>query len=50
MSSEAASFEDNTTRDRSMNDRGYADDVAPVPMSHVSDRMAGEVVSLDCER
>jgi cell division protein FtsZ len=42
MSSEPASFEDNTT-----NDRSYADDVVPVPMSHVSDRMAGEVVSLD---
>jgi len=41
MSSEPGSFEDST------NDRGYADDVAPVPVSHVSDRMAGEVISLD---
>jgi cell division protein FtsZ len=41
MSSEPAPFEDTT------NDRAYADDVAPVPMSHVSDRMAGEVISLD---
>ena len=42
MSSEPAAFENNAT-----NDRGYADDVVPVPMAHVSDRMAGEVVSLD---
>jgi cell division protein FtsZ len=41
MSSEPGSFEDST------NDRGYADDIAPVPVSHVSDRMAGEVISLD---
>ena len=32
------------------NDRDYADDVAPVPMAHVSDRMAGEVISLDTMR
>jgi hypothetical protein len=42
MSSEPTTFDD-TTR----NDRNYADDVVPVPMSHASDRMAGEVVSLD---
>jgi cell division protein FtsZ len=42
MSSEPTTFDD-TAR----NDRDYADDVVPVPMSHASDRMAGEVVSLD---
>jgi cell division protein FtsZ len=42
MSSEPSSFEDGVA-----NGRDYADDVAPVPMSHASDRMAGEVVSLD---
>jgi cell division protein FtsZ len=29
------------------NDRDYTDDVAPVAMAHASDRMAGEVISLD---
>jgi cell division protein FtsZ len=42
MSSEPA-FEDSATNT-------YADDVAPVPLAHVSDRMAGEVVSLDSMR
>ena len=32
------------------NDRDYADDVVPAPMAHVSDRMAGEVISLDTMR
>jgi cell division protein FtsZ len=50
MSSEPTAFEDDTTNDRVMNDRAYADDIAPVPMAHVSDRMAGEVVSLDTMR
>jgi len=31
-------------------DRGYADDVAPVPASHASDRLGGEVISLDTMR
>jgi cell division protein FtsZ len=31
-------------------DRGYADDVIPVPLAHASDRMAGEVISLDSMR
>jgi len=47
MSSESASFDDPATNDRSMNDRDYADDIAPVPISHASDRMSGEVISLD---
>src|SRR5450432_2228740 len=38
MSSESASFDDPATNDRSMNDRDYADDIAPVPISHASDR------------
>jgi hypothetical protein len=42
MSSESPTFDDTAT-----NDRDYADDVAPVPISHASDRMAGEVISLD---
>jgi cell division protein FtsZ len=42
MSSGPTTFDDTAT-----NDRDYADDVVPVPMSHVSDHMAGEVVSLD---
>jgi cell division protein FtsZ len=45
MSSEPTPFDDSAT-----NDRDYADDVAPVPMSHASDRMAGEVVSLETMR
>jgi len=47
MSSEVAPFHDSSTQDRSMDDRNYADDVAPMPISHASDRMSGEVISLD---
>jgi cell division protein FtsZ len=37
--------------ERSMtDDRTYADDVAPVPMAHASDRLAGDVISLDTMR
>ena len=32
-----------------MDDRGYADDIAPMPIAHASDRVA-EVVSLDSMR
>jgi cell division protein FtsZ len=42
MSSDSPSFDDTA-----MNDRDYADDVARVPISHASDRMSGEVISLD---
>jgi cell division protein FtsZ len=45
MSSQSPAFDDSAS-----NGHAYADDVAPVPMSHVSDRMAGEVVSLDAMR
>ena len=31
-------------------DRGYGDDVVAVPLAHASDRMAGEVISLDSMR
>ena len=31
-------------------DRAYVDDVAPAPMSHASDHLAGEVISLDTMR
>ncbi len=31
-------------------ERGYVDDVVPVPLAHVPDRMAGEVISLDSMR
>ncbi len=33
-----------------MDDRSYADDVTPMPMSHTSDRMADDVLSLDSMR
>jgi cell division protein FtsZ len=45
MSSEPAHFEEHGA-----DDRGYAADVAPMPMAHGSDRMAGEVISLDTMR
>src|SRR5260221_2765153 len=53
MSSEVTSFDDSATNDRAMNDgftndRDYADDSAPVPISHATGRMSGEVNSLDC--
>ena len=28
-------------------DRAYVDDIAPAPVSHASDHVAGEVISLD---
>jgi len=46
MSPEPARFE-NRVADYAADDRGYADEIAPRPMAHVSDRMAGEVISLD---
>jgi cell division protein FtsZ len=36
--------------DSMTDDRAYADDVAPVPTSHASDRLGGEVISLDTMR
>jgi cell division protein FtsZ len=33
-----------------VNDRVYVDDMAPVPLAHASDHLAGEVVSLDSMR
>ena len=37
--------------DRGMtDDRAYVDDVAPVPAAHASDRLAGDVISLDSMR
>jgi len=37
--------------DNSMSDdRSYADDAAPVPMTHPPDRLAGDVISLDTMR
>lgn len=36
--------------DSMTDDRAYADDVAPAPTSHASDRLAGEVISLDTMR
>ena len=37
--------------ERSMaDDRAYVDDVAPAPMMHASDHLAGEVISLDSMR
>jgi hypothetical protein len=42
MSPEPTTFDDTVT-----NERSYVDDIAPVPLSHVSDRMAGEVISLE---
>ncbi len=33
-----------------MDDRSYADDVTPIPMSHTSDRIADDVISLDSMR
>ncbi len=50
MSSEPAPFDDGPSNDRAMNDHTYADDVAPMPLAHVSDRMSGEVVSLETMR
>ncbi len=47
MSSEVESFDDSAAQDHSINDRDYADDVAPMPIAHNSDRMSGEVISLD---
>ena len=45
MSSEPAKFEDGDVEER-----GYSAAAAPVPMAHVADRMAGEVISLDTMR
>ena len=42
---EPASFERNLS-----DDRAYVDDVAPVPIMHASDHVAGEVISLDTMR
>jgi len=47
MSSEVESFDDSPTNDRSTDHRDYAEDIAPLPVSHTSDRMSGEVISLD---
>jgi cell division protein FtsZ len=33
-----------------MTDRAFVDDVAPAPMAHASDRLAGDVISLDTMR
>src|ERR1700757_1319825 len=38
------------TGDRASNERAYANDVAAIPMTQPSDRMAGEVISLDAMR
>ena len=42
---------ESSERSESMSDdRGYADDVTPVATSHASDRLGGEVISLDTMR
>jgi hypothetical protein len=42
---------ESTTPEESMtNDRAYVDDMAPVPLAHASDQLAGEMVSLDSMR
>lgn len=38
------------TSSESSDDRAYSDDVAPVPVAHASDRLAGDVISLDSMR
>jgi cell division protein FtsZ len=45
MSPEPANFEDGA-----LEERGYSDNAAPMPIPHVTDRLAGEVISLDSMR
>ena len=43
-------MESTIPEDSTMDDRSYADDVTPMPMSHTSDRVADDVISLDSMR
>ena len=43
-------MESGTPEESMESDRAYVDDMAPVPLAHASDHLAGEVISLDSMR